>query len=130
MVPARRPAGPVRSAPSVPNPVKLLFVCSLNRWRSPTAEALYQGFPGYVARSAGTEPGARIRVTEGLLGWADWIFCMERRHVDCLRAKFPEAIAGKRVVCLRIGDDFPYGHPELVASIQSALSGHVDVPGP
>ena len=110
-------------------PTKLLFVCSLNQWRSPTAEDLYRDFPGYEAKSAGTESGARVPVTEGLLGWADWIFCMERRHVDRLREKFPDAIRGKRVVCLRIGDDLPYGHPDLIESIRVALSGHVDVPG-
>ncbi len=109
--------------------VKLLFVCSLNRWRSPTAEDLYRGFPGHEARSAGTEAGARIRVTAGLIGWADWIFCMERAHVDKLRARFPEELSGKRVVCLRITDEHPYGHPELIESIKVALSGHVAVPG-
>jgi hypothetical protein len=40
---------------------KLLFICSQNRLRSLTAETMYQGFPGYDLRSAGTEPGARIR---------------------------------------------------------------------
>jgi predicted protein tyrosine phosphatase len=68
---------------------KLLFVCSRNRWRSPTAEALFKHHPRYEARSAGTENGARIKVTDCHLGWTDLIFCMERKHADRLREKFP-----------------------------------------
>jgi predicted protein tyrosine phosphatase len=74
---------------------KLLFICSRNKWRSRTAEEMFRGRPGYSAKSAGTEPGARIRVTEGLLGWADVIFVMERKHADYLRERFADAIAGK-----------------------------------
>ena len=36
-------------------PQKLLFICSENRMRSPTAEKMYDGFPGYEVKSAGTE---------------------------------------------------------------------------
>ena len=39
----------------------LLFLCSRNQWRSPTAEALFKHHPRYDARSAGTEP---VTVTE------------------------------------------------------------------
>ena len=39
-----------------------------------------QGFPGYVVKSAGTEPGARIRVNEGHIGWAD----ITKRHLTPL----------------------------------------------
>ncbi len=94
------------SAEGSPTVTKLLFVCSRNRWRSPTAERLLDGVPGFQVRSAGTEKGARVRVTEGLLGWADVVLCMERRHVERLRARFPGALASKRVVVLDIPDDY------------------------
>ncbi|MCC6235761.1 MAG: hypothetical protein IT580_24200 [Verrucomicrobiales bacterium] len=58
-------------------PLKVIFVCSQNRMRSLTAENMLQGIPGYQARSVGTQPDARIVVTEGHLGWADLIVCME-----------------------------------------------------
>ncbi|KAM3115490.1 hypothetical protein [Phormidesmis sp. 146-33] len=69
---------------------KLLFVCSHYKWRSLTAETLYRGddlfeLPArgrYAVKSAGTEQGARIRVTEGLLGWADLIFVMTTRLIS------------------------------------------------
>jgi predicted protein tyrosine phosphatase len=108
--------------------IHLLFICSRNKWRSRTAEELYRDFPGYVAKSAGTEPGARQRVTEGLLGWADWIFVMEAKHRDYLRDKFPEALADKRVVCLRIPDDYPFNDPDLIDLLKASLSPHIPVP--
>jgi predicted protein tyrosine phosphatase len=110
------------------SPVHLLFICSRNKWRSRTAEELYRDFPGYAAKSAGTEPGARQRVTEGLLGWADLIFVMEAKHRDYLRDKFPEALAGKRVICLRIPDDYEYNDPELIDLLKANLSPHITVP--
>lgn len=110
------------------DPVHLLFICSRNKWRSRTAEDLYRNFPGYLAKSAGTEPGARQRVTEGLLGWADLIFVMEAKHRDYLREKFPDALPGKQVICLRIPDDFTYNDPELIELLQASLSPYIPVP--
>lgn len=109
---------------------KLLFICSRNQWRSPTAEALLEGVPGVQARSAGTEPGARVRVTEGLLGWADTVFCMERRHLERLRVRFPEVMTDKPVVVLDIPDDYSFMDPELIVELQTALTGHVTWPPP
>src|ERR1017187_1124552 len=85
-------------------PQKLLFVCSQIRLRSLPAETMYQGFPGYAVKSAGTEPGARIRVKQGHIGWADIIFVMEKKHGRILREKFGETLDRKTVICLRIPD--------------------------
>lgn len=105
---------------------KLLFLCSRNQWRSPTAEALFKSHPHYAARSAGTENGARIKVTACHLGWADLIFCMERKHADRLREKFPGEILGKPVVILRIPDDYPAAHdPALIEHLRTALAAHL-----
>ena len=107
---------------------KLLFICSQNRWRSLTAEKMYEGFSGYEVRSAGTEQGARIRVTEGHIGWADLIFVMEKRHIDRLRDQFGDQLAGKQIVCLHIGDDFQFMSEDLVAVLKEQLRPYVDVP--
>lgn len=108
--------------------LKILFVCSQNRWRSLTAEKIYTGFPGYSVKSAGTEENARIKVTEGHVGWADLIFAMEKRHVDRLRDKFPEILAGKKIICLHISDDFEYMNPELIKLLKAKLGEHIEVP--
>ena len=105
-------------------PVKVLFVCSRNRWRSPTAERLFDGVPVVQARSAGTEAGARVRVNEKMMGWADVIFCMERRHVQRLRERFDAALEGKKIHVLDVPDDYGYMDPELIDALRTALSGH------
>jgi predicted protein tyrosine phosphatase len=103
------------------HPTKLLFICSMNRWRSRTAEEIFRDTPGFQVKSAGTEAGARIRVTAGLLGWADQIFVMEPKHRAYLESKFPEAIADKPIHCLNIPDDFEFMDPDLIVTLQSAL---------
>ena len=107
------------------DPIRLLFVCSRNRWRSPTAEAICRGVPGCEARSAGTEPAARVRVNEKLLAWADLVCCMERRHIGRLRERFGAVLEGKRVVCLDVPDEYLFMDPELVATLEAALSEYV-----
>lgn len=102
---------------------KLLFICSRNRWRSPTAERLLEGVPGFAARSAGTAEGARVRVSAGLLGWADVVLCMEHRHLARLRERFgAEALTGKEVVVLDVPDDYGFMDPELVVLLTTALA--------
>ncbi|HEX4263590.1 MAG TPA: protein tyrosine phosphatase [Verrucomicrobiae bacterium] len=105
---------------------KVLFICSRNRWRSLTAEKIFDGINGIQARSAGTEPGARIRVTAGHLSWADLIFVMEKKHLRRLQDKFPEDIAGKRVICLQIEDDYEFMQPELVDLLQAGVASHLN----
>lgn len=101
---------------------KLLFICSQNRWRSLTAEKIFQDTPGFAVKSAGTEPRARVRVNEGHIGWADVIFVMERKHADYLRQKFPDALAEKPLHNLRIPDDFEFMDPVLVEVLRSGVS--------
>lgn len=107
------------------SPRQLLFICSQNRWRSLTAERLFADHAHYVARSAGTEPGARVRVTAGHLGWADVVFVMERRHADILRQKFAAELAGKPIVNLRIPDKFQFLAPLLVDLLRERLREHL-----
>ena len=109
-------------------PQKLLFICSRNWMRSLTAETMYQGFPGYAVKSAGTEPGARIRVNHGHIGWADIIFVMEKKHAEILQEKFGEDLDAKKMICLRIRDIYRYMEPALIDELKAALSGHVQVP--
>ena len=105
--------------------MKLLFICSQNRWRSLTAERLFDDHARYEARSAGTEPGARVRVTVGHVGWADIIFVMERRHTDRLQAKFAPQLAGKSVICLRIPDKYQFQDPALELLLRERLQAHL-----
>ncbi len=108
--------------------MKLLFVCSRNRFRSLTAEKLCQHLPGYEVRSAGTQPDARIALTEGHIGWADVIFVMEKSHINRMRRKYPEALEDKRVITLLIPDDYIFMQPELLDELRCKLAPYIDLP--
>jgi len=108
--------------------MKVLFICSHNRLRSLTAETIFDGVGGHHVRSAGTEAGARIRVTAGHLGWADLIFVMEKRHLNRLRKKFRDALHGKRVICLHIPDEFEYMDEELITRLRGGVAPYVEFP--
>ncbi len=48
----------------MPRPHRVLFVCSRNRRRSPTAEAVASAWPGIEALSAGTAPVAVLGIPD------------------------------------------------------------------
>jgi predicted protein tyrosine phosphatase len=106
---------------------QLLFVCSRNQWRSPTAEALFHQSNRYVARSAGTSDRARIKITAGLINWADWIFVMEKRHAAIIHQKYPDAIDGKSLLVLHIADDYQYMDAELIDILEARLSEYLEI---
>ena len=113
---------------NVPPIQKLLFVCSRNKLRSLTAEKLFEGIPGYQVRSAGTQPDARIVITEGHIGWADVVFVMEKSHLNRIRRKYPEALEGKRVITLHIPDDYEFMQRELLDELRGKLGLYVALP--
>jgi len=80
---------------------------------------------GIQARSAGTESGARIKVTAGHLGWADLVFVMEQKHLRRLREKYKDELSGKRVVCLNLRDHYAFMQPELVDRLKLAVAPHL-----
>ena len=100
---------------------KLLFVCSENRMRSLTAERMYDGFPGYVVKSAGNEKTARTPLTKEHIEWADMIFVMEKAHRNRLRKKFHAYLASQRVICLNIPDEYEYMDPHLVRLLKALV---------
>jgi predicted protein tyrosine phosphatase len=105
----------------------LLFVCSRNRLRSPTAEQVFASWPGIETASAGISRDADNPVTPELLRWADTVFVMERVHRSRLSAKFKACLAGKHVVCLEIPDEFDYMEPALIALLQARVPRHLPV---
>ncbi len=92
----------------------VLFLCSQNRLRSPTAEQVFAGYDGLDVASAGLNRGADNPATPELIEWADLIFVMERSHRNKLSTIFRKFLKGKRVVCLDIPDDYEFMDPVLV----------------
>tara|TARA_R110002051_G_scaffold10868_3_gene40642 strand:- start:189 stop:536 length:348 start_codon:yes stop_codon:yes gene_type:complete len=99
-------------------PVKVLFVCSHNKWRSTTGEAVFSRVAGVSARSAGTAPDARHPVTVADIRWADLIFVMEDQHEQRLHADFGQDVTGKTLHVLDIPDDYQFMDEALVALLR------------
>lgn len=101
--------------------MKLLFICSQNHLRSPTAEALFDGLDEFEARSAGTDRDAVKTVDEIDIEWADVIFAMEQRHRKALQKLFPDLLKGKRLYVLGIPDKYDRDDPELIAELDDRV---------
>ena len=100
---------------------KLLFVCSQNRLRSPTAEAVFSSYEGLKVDSAGLEREAEIPLCSEAIEWADIIFVMEKSHRSKLSKKFRPWLQNKRVVCLDIPDNYEYMEPALVELLKKKV---------
>lgn len=101
----------------------LLFICSKNQWRSPTAELLFKNHSLHRARSAGTNNNARMRVNQKMIDWADVLFVMERKHRDTIRERF--IISNQPIVVLEIPDEYQFGDPELIEILKVSLADYL-----
>jgi predicted protein tyrosine phosphatase len=101
---------------------RILFICSMNRWRSPTAEEVFAEHPGVECASAGLNHGADNPLTPELIEWAELIFVMEREHKTKLAKAFKPYLSGKRVVCLNIPDNYKFMDPALVKLLRSKVT--------
>lgn len=103
----------------------VLFVCSQNRLRSPTAEQVFSCRCDLEVDSAGTNHDAENPLTSELVAWADTIFVMEKAHRAKLQRRFRAALAGTRVICLDIPDNYAFMQPELVWLLQARVNKHL-----
>ncbi|WP_460726538.1 low molecular weight protein tyrosine phosphatase family protein [Lysobacter rhizosphaerae] len=103
----------------------VLFICSQNRLRSPTAEQVFADWPGIETSSAGLNHDAENPVTPELLHWADIIFVMERAHRSKLSSRFKPHLGNARVVCLDIPDDYEFMDPDLVRLLKAKVPRHL-----
>jgi predicted protein tyrosine phosphatase len=106
--------------------MRVLFICSRNRLRSPTAEEVFSAWPGVETDSAGIAPDAEVPVAAEQIGWADIVFVMERVHKARLAQRYGASLKGKKIVCLDIPDQYAYMQPELVAILERKVQRHLD----
>lgn len=105
---------------------KLLFVCSRNRLRSPTAEQVFASYPDIKTASAGISHDAEEPLSAELIVWADMLFVMEKGHLAKLRSRFRAHLrGGLRVICLDIPDDYDYMQPELVELLRRKVGAYL-----
>jgi predicted protein tyrosine phosphatase len=111
---------------SVPATVKkVLFICSRNQWRSPTAEKIFSAWQGLEVMSAGLDRSAVEPVTPEHLEWAEVIFVMEKSHRVKLSRKFRAHLKNQKIVVLGIPDRYRYMDPELVALLERLVPPHL-----
>ncbi len=104
---------------------RVLFICSKNQWRSPTAEEVFAAHPGIECTSAGLRLDAEVPLSAELVAWADLLFVMEKRHKTKLTEQFQPQLLGKRVVCLNIPDRYRFMDPALVALLLRKVTPHL-----
>lgn len=102
--------------------MNILFVCSRNQWRSPTAEKIFSRRTGLAVRSAGTSRNARRRITVNDLRWADIILVMEQKHKSRIQAEYRDEVRYKNLQVLDIPDDFRYMNPDLIEILEGKVS--------
>jgi len=101
---------------------KLLFICTINRLRSRTAEELYLPDPRFEVKSAGIVDDAAVHITKEMLEWADYIFVMELEHEQYIAKHFPELKVEKKIHCFNIKDEYEYMNPHLIAELKERMS--------
>lgn len=103
----------------------ILFICSKNQWRSPTAERIFKDYPNVQTCSAGTSRQARHPVSQRDIAWADLIFVMEYQHKDYLKQHFRQDLRYKSLIVLDIPDDYAYMSDELIALLKVSVEPHL-----
>jgi predicted protein tyrosine phosphatase len=103
----------------------VLFVCSQNRLRSPTAEQIYSTRDDIEVASAGTNHDAETPLSAELVRWADLIVVMEKAHRAKVQRRYRDMLKGTRIVCLDIPDNFALMDPKLVTMLQARMSRHL-----
>jgi predicted protein tyrosine phosphatase len=99
----------------------VLFVCSRNQWRSPTAEQVFKKHAKLAVRSGGTSAQARRKVSADDVAWADVIFVMEEKHRTRLAAEFARLLQHKILYVLDIPDEYRLMDPNLISELERSV---------
>jgi predicted protein tyrosine phosphatase len=100
----------------------ILFICSQNRLRSPTAEQIFATHPDVETASSGTNNDADNPATSELLRWADIVFVMEKAHRNKVQKRFKADLKRARLICLDIPDEYEFMDEALVRSLRAKVT--------
>jgi len=98
---------------------KVLFVCTGNFDRSPTAENIYKNVKGLEVKSAGISVVAQKPISKELVEWADVIYAMEELHKRVIVTLDPSA--KNKIMVLDIPDIYNRDQPELIKLLKQKL---------
>ncbi len=104
---------------------QVLFLCSQNKLRSPTAERIFSNWSELIVASAGFNHDAEVKINADYVAGSDLIFVMEKRHEEQLKRRFSSHLAGVEVICLNIPDQYDYMDPELVKILLEKVPGYL-----
>ncbi|MBE0441481.1 MAG: low molecular weight protein tyrosine phosphatase family protein [Psychrobacter sp.] len=107
--------------------MNLLFVCTKNKWRSPTAEKIYSNHPNLSVRSAGTSRSARKHINIKDIHWADIVFVMENKHKRYINEQFRHQLDSKNIIVLDIPDDYHYMDKALISCLQDDIDSYLSL---
>lgn len=107
--------------------MNILFVCSVNKLRSKTAEDYFS--EKYVNTdnvfiSAGTNiktclKEGTVPLEEWMLEWADSIYVMEKKHKEEILTYTKEFL--NKIIVLGIKDNYSYYQPELIELLETKV---------
>jgi predicted protein tyrosine phosphatase len=75
----------------------------------------------FNVKSCGTSPQSRVKINEKLIGWADTIYVMEKRHKEIIIQQFREALRGKEIKVLFIPDEYEFMDEELIEILKEKI---------
>ena len=101
--------------------MKILFVCSANIDRSPTAELIYSDRSDLEVKSAGVSDYAMTPISLKLIKWADIILCMEKKHKQKIEKKYSAIAENKVIDFLNVPDIYEYMNIKLVNIIKEKV---------
>jgi predicted protein tyrosine phosphatase len=104
---------------------KVLFVCSQNRLRSPTAERIFSDCPELEVDSAGLNHDAVQVLSSEQIEWAEIIFVMEKAQKSKLQQRFKKYLKKQAVVCLDIPDEYAFMDVELISILRRKVGGYL-----
>lgn len=107
--------------------MNILFVCSENRLRSPTAASVFSEYSGVEAISAGTNTDASTPVSGDLIEWADVVLVMEKSHRNKISKKFRALLKDKKLAVLDIPDNYDYMGIDLVRILKARVPRYVRI---
>jgi predicted protein tyrosine phosphatase len=100
------------------SPLRILFVCGRNQWRSPTAKRIYRKDPRVTVRLGGVASKSSRTISERDLDWADLVIVMEPRHAARIRANFRARDSFPPMESLDIPDEYQFMDKELIEPIR------------
>lgn len=100
---------------------RILFVCSMNKLRSPTAEGVFATLGDIEVDSAGTAHDAHNPLTPENVAWATHIVCMEDEHASHVRRRY-KAYLKAQVIVLNIPDEYDYMDSALIWKLDKTMA--------